>query len=247
MQKLHTLAYRRALYLGENGANRLFEHDLAEAHRLRPTSDQRRLTIAADVVLEGRHSSVRAGGGMFVHVVQYGPGSHANVIPHLIGAQEAPVQMTPPPDGTDFMDASVAALVSGNHLVFCAKGMRDARFATYAKGLFEMVGFPKEATQFELHKVANLDRLATIHRDGVRSVSLEASIFAASLQYLERRAARRAGSGLLDGLSRVFERDDGLAAAAAGEDRQTRVELRFNKRKGGLSHRERSKRSRRTW
>lgn len=233
--KPYTLGYRRAEYLSPNGSNRLLEHDLVEAHQLRDTYDKRRIVVAQDLVLEGRHSRPRPdGGGLLVHLVQYGPGSHANIIPQSPRTDDAPVQMTPPPDDTDFMDGSLATLVSGNHVVFCAKGMRDSRFATYARRLFEEVGFPREAGQFELHKVADVDRLAVIHREGVRSVSLQASVFAASLQYLERREGKRGRGGLLDGMRRVFERGDGLQAAAEKENLRAIVELRFSKRQGGM-------------
>ena len=79
---------------------------------------------AADIAIQCRHWRDANPNGVFLHIVSFGPGASANVVSHDPAFADAPIATTPPPDRADFMDGNLVALVRGNHVVFCGKGVK---------------------------------------------------------------------------------------------------------------------------
>lgn len=129
------------------------------------------------------------------------------------------------------MEGNLAALVSDNHVLFCGRPIREGALAQFSRWLFRET-WPNDETidKFELQKVANVQKLALIRREGVKSVRLHSCLKPESLARLDRIHDRSFASWLSEMIGAAV----GLEPKTSSEESiDISIELDLKKRKMG--------------
>jgi len=87
------------------------------------------------------------------------------------------------------MDGDIFVYVNGNNVCMCSSVLRDGSVTTFCRDLFDRAKFGIEATQFDLMKIANVDKLKMIKAQGVKEIDIRASMYDATVSYLDRKDA----------------------------------------------------------
>lgn len=183
-----TLSYRRAVWLEADPKHRKLEDFIREAHGILKTVKTRKFQrLDGQYVKCLRYEPIR-GGGCFLHLVAETPGDHASTLAMADEDKEgSDVATAPPPQGSEFMDGDLFALVKGNDVCLCASALRDAAIALYCQELFRKSRRDAVATQFDLQKIADVDKMKIIQAEGVKEIEIRATLYAATTDYLKRK------------------------------------------------------------
>lgn len=129
-------------------------------------------------------------GGCFLHIVAETPGDHASTLSQKDDAKtESNVSTTPPPNGTEFMDGDIFAFVKGNNVCVCSTVLREGAITAFCRELFTAAKLGDVATMFDLQKIANVDKVKMIKSQGVKKIDLNASLYSATVDYINRKDA----------------------------------------------------------
>jgi hypothetical protein len=203
-----TVSYRRALWLNENPET----INLGMCISLMAA----KLTVVSDRIVRRGDQELKLVGflaqpdkGHFLHITIETPGDSASIVPTASPtAEEVEVDTLPPPNHAEFMDGDAFVYVRGNDVCVCMTGCTDSTIRYFLAELFKKAHIRKDADQFDLVKVADLNRVSMIHSIGVKEISLKGTIYEASAHYLKRKGKP---SGLLSELAKVFKADLGAA------------------------------------
>jgi hypothetical protein len=183
-QKKKTLTYRRAVYFGER--RYLLEASLKEAHKKRPDISQRNFSFSEELKIECRNFRI-TDNGIFLHLTSYTPGERASTLKRLAGVPSGDVDTTLPPDGFEFMDGDIMVYVVGNNVLLCATNLHEKKAEKYMIEIIEAAGLDSEAAKFSLSKVGDINKLELLNRQGAKAIHLNANLFDASFEHIERK------------------------------------------------------------
>ncbi len=229
-EKKKTLGYRKAEFFVP--VAKTLEQYLSEAHTKLPDVTQRRVAMPGHLVLECRKHQNQASLGVFLHIAAYSPGEHASVVPMTSGTQPADVTTTPPPDQCEFMDGDIMALVVGNHVLLCSSNLHEKKAERYMVEVIDAAKIDTNASKFALSKKADVDKVRLIQSQGVKSINLNATLFDATLDHLERTTVRkRIGGKLMDEIKALILEDQDAAELEGAENLSAHVILKYDSRR----------------
>lgn len=81
------------------------------------------------------------------------------------------------------MDGDAFLYINGNDVCMCLTGLRDGSIREYLCDLFKKAALGDNAAKFDLQKVANIDKIKMLHKQGVKEIELRATMFQATHQY----------------------------------------------------------------
>jgi hypothetical protein len=232
------LRYRRAVFIqsAPRASGETLEDYVTEAHNRLKNIQSRRVLLSDGSTVECRASRHRRGIGRLVHIAAYTKREPASVVPNA-GADDddAPVDTVPPPSDSEYMDGDLFLLISGNDVVACSSGLHEHKLQEYCADVFNRAGLQPRTSMFRLTPVGNVDQMEVIAREGVRQISLGASVFEASVEHLRRQTLRRRfGDGVVKALRTIFADDLGLKDIEAQENLSAELVIKFDaRRKGG--------------
>ena len=231
-RKKKTLSYRRAVYFGTEPGMKTLEQYLAIAHSKLTTIKQRTIKIQSYPVIECRNYKPSDGLGIFMHLASYNPGEQASIVRHVGDDIESDVETTAPPKDTEFMDGDMMVLVADNHVLICATNVHEKTAERYMRHLIKKEAIDKACAEFTLEKVGDINKLKLIKSHGVKSVTLDASIFDASLDYMERKTiSSKLGGSLMQEIKALVLKDWGADDVERAENLTARIVLSFDSRK----------------
>ncbi len=228
-EKTRTLSYRRAIFLAPEADKTLADY-LTKAKKKIPGLIK--FTYDSGLVLEERHHRHKPEVGHFLHIVAYTPGEQASIVPHIPGD----LCTAPPPEEADFLDGDIMVLIAGNHVTICANSLHEKKVERFLDKYFEVAAIESVSRHFNLSKVANINKIKMIEKQGVKEISLDASLFDASIQYSERTTIRKKlGGALLDEVKALFRKDDGTSDIQESENLTAHLILKYDGRRKDIA------------
>lgn len=172
---------------GSGGPGTL-EKLIRRLHQDRTTVAQRRARFQ-DFVVECRHAEETAK-GVFLHLAAYVPNDLIAVVPNADRSREADLRLLKPPANTEFHDGDVMAFVKGDDIALCRSGLPEGALTSYVMDLSNECGIDSRTSTFSMFKRPDVDKLALIRKDGIKSVSLNSIAHAASVSRVERESIK---------------------------------------------------------
>lgn len=189
------ISYRRAVWLIDGPAVATLEQYLKQAHRKLKTVAERTYKRENSQCIRSVKNKSPHGGGIFVHITADTPGEEASIVPNAgQSGQEVDVITAAAPVGSEFMDGDAFLYINGNDACVCLTGLRDGSIREYLCDLFKKAALGDNATKFDLQKVANIDKIKMLHKQGVKEIELRATMFQATHQ---REVRTNEASGVL--------------------------------------------------
>lgn len=233
-EKKKTLSYRKAEFFVT--VQQTLQQYLTEAYARLPDISQRRVTLVGHPVLEGRRHQVNPALGVLLHIAAYTPGEHASIVPTARGAAAADIATTPPPANCEFMDGDIMALVSGNHVILCSSNLHEKKAERYMVEIIDAARIDANASKFGLCKKADVDKVRLIQTQGVRSINLNATLFDATLEQIERTTVRKKiGGKLMDEIKALVFEDQDAAQLEEAENLSAQIILKYDSRRKGCT------------
>jgi hypothetical protein len=190
-RKQKTLSYRRTIWL--TPSSETLESRLIAARRQRGTVARRTFNKDNGQVIKGVVCQLPQYGGVILHVTAETPGDNASILESPAeNAESIAVGTAPPPSNAEFMDGDIFAYVRHDHVFVCSSSLRDTTLSWFLRKMFEAARLSAETTQFDLKKVADLDRLRVLNEEGVKEISLGTTLYEATIGY-ERRQHQLTG------------------------------------------------------
>jgi hypothetical protein len=232
-KKQKQLSYRRAEYFVD-AQNHSVEGHLRKSLSILKTIEQRRVVMGNSFTMEARHAKPRTRGGVLLHIAGYTPGEEASIVPSKPAAPEADVSTAPPPRNSDYMDGDIMLFARHNDVIVCVNGMHEARVRDYLRGLFEAAGLGDDAANFGLSRVADASKVQLIAQHGVKQVKLNASLYEASLDHIERTSVKQKLLGTVwDEFLAIFADDVKMKEISERENLTAEVVIKFDRRREG--------------
>src|SRR5439155_7178785 len=177
-QRQKSVSYGRAEWFG-HGAIPDLEKCLRQAlAQLKTVSDR-------TIVRDGRSAKIaktddNTAGGLFVHLATETPGEPASVVPKVAPTASALDLTTeqPPADG-EWLDGDAFVYVNGDHVCLCTTALHEKSVSNFLRYLFEKAKLPRLYRDFELMKVADIGKVALMHKQGVRELEIRGSLYKA--------------------------------------------------------------------
>lgn len=185
-----TVSYRRAVWLDTVSGIDL-EWCIREAHAQLKTVDERTIGYGGTLTRSAKQKNVRSDGkgGLLLHLVTDTPGESASVVPK-VSQRSTDLELkteAPPADG-EWLDGDAFVFVKGDHLCFCATGMRDGTISWFLHELFKKAKIRKDSDRFDLAKAADITKLRLLHSQGVKEIEIKALVSRATSHYEKRKA-----------------------------------------------------------
>lgn len=224
--------YRRAAWV--QGKNGNLESELIAAHKTLSTTATRTFPHN-DGEMQGLSFELSEK-GLCIHIASYVPHQSTSLVPFPSNAQTKNTTPQSPPESHSYLEGDIFAVIRGNHIVLCPSGARETVAVSYITHALRKSGKEKLITKFSVEPVVNIDKLKIIQKEGVKKISLNASLYEASTDYLERKTTKM---NLLNGLaSEVLtlfsnDNDERLRDIGEFENLSVRVEISFDSRKRG--------------
>ncbi|MEL6949123.1 MAG: hypothetical protein AAGM16_03210 [Pseudomonadota bacterium] len=173
-------------------------------------------------------------------MVRFEPGEAVSVLPiDKLNAEQTKVEAEPPPAGAEYVRKDFFAVADGNHFVYCGS-LPLSQFSSYFLEMQEKAGAKPADRVFRLEKWVSRDAIKLLDEQGVKTVDIDASMFAASARYESRTRDRRSsardilantGRGVLDFV--WGSNDDDLERVARDENLTVGVSIGVRR---GLHH-----------
>jgi hypothetical protein len=187
-RRAKVLSYRRAEWLLDGPAPQTLEGYLRQAHNKLKTIAERTIQRESGQCIRSVKKLAQHGGGIFVHMTADTPGEEASIIPKIkAGVEEVDVSTAAPPPDSEFMDADAFLYVVDDDVCICSSGMRDGAIRLFLYEFFGKAELGETSAQFDLFKVANVDKLKLLTREGVKEIQIRASLYEATARYEKRR------------------------------------------------------------
>lgn len=233
-ERIKTMTYRRAQFTVDGKGP--LEAYLVEAHARRPNIENRTIEDEHQMVLECRDFKYKAGVGAFLHIAAYTPGEQASVVPRLRGVASGDIKTVAPPADCEFMDGDTMVLVAGNHGIICSSGLHEKHAERYMCRIIEIAGIELHAEKFSLCKTADVNKVALIRSQGVKSISLNASLYSATLDHIERTTvSKKLRAGIADQVLALLRKDQEQIDLEQAENLNVKLTLSFDRRKNGAA------------
>jgi hypothetical protein len=182
-----TVSYRRAEWLNDEPSSVNLGMCIKQAADKLKTVDERTIVRA-----NGQHvrlvSLKPSKGGHLLHFTADTPGEAASIVPKkAIAADEIHVGIAAPPADAEFMDGDAFLYVNRNDVCFCATGLRDSTVRLVLQDFFKLSGIRKDATQFDLLKIADVNKVKLLQSQGVAEIELRSTLSEATVNYNRRK------------------------------------------------------------
>lgn len=219
------LYYRRAQWAG--GVKKSLEVLIVEAHKMFPTVGERTFIKSNGEI---RCASDKFDKGVYLHIAGYRPGESTSTIDVDKALAESDVYTEVPPKGKDYLDGDIFAYIKGNHVLFCASGLRETNLRYYLQKIIGRLGHSEIEKNLSLMKVANADKIAMIKKEGVKEIKLNVSLYEASLHRADKEAKKITGvcAGIADELKAMFSNDIRLSDIGEVENLNVGLSLSFD-------------------
>lgn len=184
-----TVSYRRAAWVdGVSGID--LEWCIREAHAKLKTVDDRTIGYGGTLTRSAKQKNVRADGkgGLFLHLVTDTPGESASVVPKVSErSTDLDLKTEAPPLDGEWLDGDAFVFVKGDHLCFCATGIRDGSINWFLHEIFKKAKIRKDSVRFDLAKAADITKLRLLHSQGVKEIEIRALVSRATSHYEQRK------------------------------------------------------------
>lgn len=231
--KNRTIYYRRVGWL--DGSTQTLETYLIGAHQKLASANQRVFQYHEGEIF-GLQNTHKKGVGSMFHVAEYVPHQRWTVVPFASGKSSQNTGIQAPPAEKNFMVGEVFFLVSGDHVLICPSGAREAVVEAYIHQVLRAVNLDDISGKFSLNAVADINKINMIKTQGVKSVEMNASLYEATTEYHARKDVRET---LMHNLSRSFlsmfanDPNSELRDISTKENLQVKLLISFDKRKEG--------------
>lgn len=227
-----SLVYNRAAWDPEGGGP--LQQALDAAHKACPNTKDRTFTYSTGS-LQGLQKTTQ-NGRLLLHIAQYTLQRPTSLVPLPAPVPRGRTAIHPPPNDNSFMEGDIAILVSGDHVILCVNRTREAAAHYYFQALLDRADLITTFGTPKMVKVANIDTVRLLHREGVKKIRLGASFYEASMLYEQRTTLKKSIlSHVAEDILSVFTRDAledlSLAEIQARESLNVRVEISFDGRK----------------
>lgn len=241
VKRPRTLNYRLAEHFIALPTRKTLETYLEESIQDYPNRGDRRFQTGDDFLdgLAVRHTDNE---GAYIYTVAYTRGDNANAIKH---SGTRTLDIVPPPANSDFIDGTIAALVSGNHVFFCSEHLREGSIKKFISEFIKKKSSSHgdaymNASNFNLNRRANENKIRQIREEGIKSIKMNAGLYEAEHQYIQRQRDgalstqdRILGKAAKE-IKALYSQDQRLSDLHENENLFLNVEISFNrKRKGG--------------
>jgi hypothetical protein len=126
--------------------------------------------------------------GYLLHFTADTPGEAASIVPKkAIVADEIQVGTAAPPADAEFMDGDAFLYVNHNDVCFCATGLRDSTIRHVLQEFFRLARIRKDADQFDLLKIADVNKVKLLQSQGVAEIELRSTLSVATVSYNRRK------------------------------------------------------------
>lgn len=227
-----TVFYRRVAW--QNGCSGLLGDHLSKAHNSLLTTSDRTFKYG-DGEIQGL-TFENKNGDLFFHLAFYTPHQHTSLVPFPSGDKSKDTSPAPPPAEHNYLRGDIFFLVRGNHIVLCPSGARESIAISYINHVLRNNGMEKLLAQFSIESVAKVDKVKLIEQEGVKKVLLNASLYEATVEYVERKTTKM---NLLHGVAEEIialfanDRNKDLQEIGEMENLSVKLEISFDSRKKG--------------
>jgi hypothetical protein len=182
-----TVSYRRAEWVNDDPSSLNLGMCLKQAADKLKSVDERTIVRAS-----GQHvrlvSMKASKGGYLLHFTADTPGESASIVPkRAITVDEIQVGTAAPPADAEFMDGDAFLYVNGNDVCFCATGLRDSTIRHVLQEFFKLASIRKDAQQFDLLKIADVNKVKLLQSQGVAEIELRSTLSTATVSYNRRK------------------------------------------------------------
>ncbi|HDO1376587.1 TPA: hypothetical protein P2R00_003894 [Aeromonas veronii] len=192
-----TIYYLRASYMcvDEFVIKHSLEHMVNQAWQRLPLSANRTFYAGNNKNSVGMKHSIRRVplmGGDFdctlLSVGLYEAGAAANTIPKPSEQDvEINVDIHDAPLHQEYLDGEGFICLFGDHVILSpTDSFRHPKISDFIKNLIGKAGFRDEASRLDIQQIADINIVNTIHRDGVKSILINASAYLSSFDYIKR-------------------------------------------------------------
>ncbi len=177
---------------------------MRDAHAKLKTVDERTITRSSGQCVKSAKFADDREVGVFLHLTADTPGEEASIVPVAkSGSTEIEVGTAQPPPENEFMDGDAFLYVRGDHVVLCTTALRDGSIRSFLHEFFRKSKIRHDADQFDLMKVANLDKIKVMRSQGVKEIEVRATMFAATAAYNKRLDQAQ---GMLGAVAKHFKK-----------------------------------------
>jgi hypothetical protein len=173
--------------------------------------------------------------GVYLHLVVYKSGGAVTAINDPGNGHPGQLDAVPPPTNKQFIASTLLYLVRGNDVVACRSGTNtDAPFVSWAWQASAAAGILPAEYLFELKHRANVNKLAAIQTEGIKSLTFNGAASLGALNQASRTTARDSVVGaVVDQVKSMFGAGMGPSLAD-----NTKVEVKFtvDQRSAALAH-----------
>jgi len=181
MNKDRTIYYHRANFFTTNAKASLCTL-LKAAYKRRDRTSRRTFDYKIEEVQGTQFEN--KGERLFIQMTQCSPNTPISMVPKPGEATKSGTTEEPPPSDADFMGGDVFALIQGNHVLSCMSGCRLPALSHFFVKMIDKAGASDPADQFSLTRVANIDKVKLLQREGgARKVHLGVSATKATMEY----------------------------------------------------------------
>lgn len=232
--KERTIYYRRVNWLGRK--NKRLGKYLMDAH-VNLASTKKRTFHHGDGEIQGINwSSSPVSNGILFHIAEYVPHQSTSLVPFPSSQRKDKTTAYPPPDKNNFLVGDIFCLLSGNHLLLCPSGAREAVADSYVRYMLRANGNEGLLPEFEISAIANINQISYIKQHGIKSIELDASLYEATMDYTQRKTIRETiMKDISDNFLSLFANDPNaeLRGITDKENLQVKLIISFDKRKSG--------------
>lgn len=135
------------------------------------------------------------------------------------------------PSLQEYLDGEGFICIYGNHIAMSPSDtLRTGLINNFLESLIRKGGFTNEALALDIQQVADINVVKTLKNEGVKEISLNASVYLNSLSYLERTKRNFTSSSRIEKLSNMAKSwvaplcdDDTQDEIAAGENLNAKI------------------------
>jgi hypothetical protein len=228
-----TLTMRTAFSHNDFGSNSgghgSLESLLLSLHGNLPSVSDRRASFD-EMVIEGRNIE-ETEQGCLLHIVAFTPDGAISIVPGAVGDQGGSLSLLSAPTDAEFLDGELMLLVRGNDVAVCRSGLGIMAFNAYVDKLAEMCDQNQPENTFVLQKRADVNKVALVTKEGVKSLSMGSIANKASVDRAQRETIQQSIVGsAIDEFLNTLGREEDIPQEA--ENLKVEVLITFDKRNG---------------